>query len=57
MLTEKLRMLTFTHVTNEQKVLWLKLSNHSSVLKEARKFPKHGFLNGTFDKWLYKMTF
>jgi hypothetical protein len=48
--TEKLHMLTSTHVTNEQKVLWLKLWNQSSVLKEARKIPKHGFSNGTFDK-------
>ncbi len=56
MLTEKLHMLTFAHVTNEQKVLWLKLWNLSSVLKEARKFSKHGFSNGTFGKWLYKAT-
>jgi hypothetical protein len=27
MLTEKLHMLTFAHVTNEEKVLWLKLWN------------------------------
>jgi hypothetical protein len=26
-------------------------------LKEARKISKHGFSNGTFDKWLYKVTF
>jgi hypothetical protein len=55
--TKKLRMLTSTHVTNEQKVLWLKLWNQSSVLREAIKFPKHGFSNGTFDKWFYKATF
>ncbi len=56
MLTEKLHMLTSTHVTNEEKVLWFKLWNLSSVLKEARKFSKHGFSNGTFGKWLYKAT-
>jgi hypothetical protein len=27
------------------------------VLKEATKFPKHRFLDGTFDKWLHKKTF
>jgi hypothetical protein len=27
------------------------------VLKEARKFSKHGFLDGTFEKWLHKATF
>ncbi len=26
-------------------------------MREARKFPKEGFSNGTFDKWLYKVTF
>jgi hypothetical protein len=57
MLIEKLYMLTSTHVTNEQKVLWLKLWNQSNVLRETRKFSKHGFSNGTFDKWLYKATF
>jgi hypothetical protein len=57
MLIEKLYMLTSTHVANEQKVLWLKLWNQSNVLKETRKFSKHGFSNGTFDKWLYKVTF
>jgi hypothetical protein len=35
----------------------LKLWNQFGVLREATKFPKHGFLDGTFDKWLYKMTF
>ncbi len=57
MFTEKLYMLISTHVANEQKVLWLKLWNQSNVLKETRKFSKHGFSNGTFDKWLYKVTF
>jgi hypothetical protein len=47
---EKLHMLTSAHVTNEQKVFWLKLWNQFSVLREVRKFPKHGFPNGTFDK-------
>lgn len=28
-----------------------------SVLREVAKFPKQGFLNGTFDKWLHKATF
>ncbi len=27
------------------------------MLKEVAKFPKQGFLNGTFDKWLHKATF
>ncbi len=27
------------------------------MLKEVAKFPKHGFSNGTFDKWLHKATF
>jgi hypothetical protein len=57
LLTKKLHMLIFAHVTNEYKVLWLKLWNQSIVLKEARKFPKHGFSNETFDKWFYKATF
>ncbi len=57
MFIEKPHMLTFAHVTNEQKVLWLKLWNQFSVLKEARKFQKHEFSDGTFDKWLYKVIF
>ncbi len=56
MFTKKLHMLTSTHVTNEQKVSWLKLWNQSGVLKEGVKFPKHRFLDGTFDKWLHKAT-
>ncbi len=31
--------------------------NQSGVLKEATKFPKHRFLDGTFDKWLHKTIF
>jgi hypothetical protein len=27
------------------------------MLKEAKKIPKDGFLDGTFDKWLHKATF
>jgi hypothetical protein len=27
------------------------------VLKEATKFPKQRFWNGTFDRWLHKVTF
>jgi len=27
------------------------------VLWEATKFPKHGFSNEAFDKWLHKVTF
>jgi hypothetical protein len=57
MLTKKLEMLAFALVTNEQKVSWLKLWNQSNVLREATKFPKHGFSDGTFDKWLHKATF
>jgi len=26
------------------------------VLRETTKFPKHGFLDGTFEKWLHKAT-
>jgi hypothetical protein len=50
-------MLTSTMVMNEQKISWLKLWNQFDVLKEATKFPKHGFLDGTFDKWLHKANF
>jgi hypothetical protein len=57
MLTKKLEMLAFALVTNEQKVFWLKLWNQSNVLRETTKFPKHGFSDGTFDKWLHKATF
>jgi hypothetical protein len=49
MFTKKLQMLTFAHVMNEQKVSWLKFLIQSNVLREASKFPKHGFLDGTFD--------
>ncbi len=56
-LTKKLHMLASTQIINEQKVSWLKFWNQSSVLKEATKFPKHGFSNGTFDKWLHMVTF
>jgi hypothetical protein len=41
----------------EQKVSRLKLWNQFGVLREVAKFPKHGFLDGTFDKWLHKATF
>ncbi len=53
MFIEKLQMLASAQVTNEQKVS----RNQSNVLKEAKKFPKQGFLDGTFDKWLHKTTF
>jgi len=56
MLTKKLQMLAFAYVTNEH-VYWLKLWNQYGVLKGATKFPKQGFLDGTFDKWLHKTTF
>jgi hypothetical protein len=57
MFIEKLQMLASTQVSNEQKVSWLKLWNQFGVLKEAMKFPKQGFSDGTFDKWLHKATF
>jgi hypothetical protein len=50
-------MLTYAHVMNEYKVSWLKLWNQSSVLKEVVKFPKHGFSNGTFNKWFHTTIF
>jgi hypothetical protein len=50
-------MLASAMVMNEQKISWLKLWNQFDVLKEATKFPKHGFLDGTFDKWLHKANF
>ncbi len=56
MFIEKLHMLVFAEFMNEHKVFWLKLQNQFDVLKEVMKFPKHGFLDGTFDKWFYKPT-
>ncbi len=35
----------------------LKQWNESNVLKKANIFPKQGFLDIQFDKWLHKATF
>lgn len=32
---------------------WAKQWNKLGVFKEAKKFPKYGFLNSQFDKWLH----
>jgi hypothetical protein len=39
------------------KVFIVEAMEPTSVLKEATKFPKQGFLNGTFDKWVHKVIF
>jgi hypothetical protein len=52
-----MKMLASSIVSNEQKVSWLMNWNEFSVLKEAKKFPKQGFSNSTFDGWLHKATF
>ncbi len=31
--------------------------NEYKVLKKAKKFPKQGFYDSMFDKWLHKATF
>jgi hypothetical protein len=54
MLIEKLHMLVYYSVSKEHKVSWLKQWNEFRVMKEAKKFPKHGFSNIQFDKWLHK---
>lgn len=45
MLTEKLQMFTYSYVLAKKKLSWLRISNESIILKEAKKFPKFGFLN------------
>jgi hypothetical protein len=57
MLIEKLQMLALAMVSNEDKVSWLIQWNESSVLNEAINFPKQGFSNFMFDRWLHKATF
>jgi hypothetical protein len=44
-------------MSKEQKVVWLRQWNEFRVLKGAKKFPKQGFSNIQFDKWLHKATF
>ncbi len=56
-LTNKLQMLASLTFFNEQKVLWVMEWNESSVLRETIKFPKQGFSNFMFDKWLHMATF
>jgi len=57
MLTKKSQMLASLAISNEQEVLWLMQWNKSNVFREAKKFPKQGFSNFMFDKWLHKATF
>jgi hypothetical protein len=57
MLTEKLRMFTYSCVSIVQKLLWFKMWNEFVVLQEAKNFPKPGFFYFQFDKWLHKATF
>ncbi len=42
---KKLQMLTYSCVLAKQKLSWLRMSNESIILKEAKKFPKFGFSN------------
>jgi hypothetical protein len=56
MLIEKLQMLALSAIPNEQKVSWFMYWNKSSVL-EAKKFPKQGFFDSTFDMWLHEAIF
>jgi len=57
MFMEKLQMLIYHFINGEQKLAWLKQWNEFGVSKEAKKFPKQGFLESQFDKWLHKATF
>jgi hypothetical protein len=57
MFTKKLQMLAFSCVTPRQKLSWFKKWNELNVLREAKKFPKQGFSDEQFDKWLHKATF
>jgi len=45
MFIENFQMPMYSSVSKEEKVTWLKQWNESRVLREANKFPKHGFLN------------
>jgi hypothetical protein len=45
MMIEKLQLLVYSQVSNEQKVSWLKEWNQSPILKEVQKFPKVRLLN------------
>jgi hypothetical protein len=57
MLTEKLQMLVLACVSTDYKCFWLKQWNQFGITREAQKFPKQGFPNATFDKWLHITTF
>ncbi len=57
MFMKKLQMLTYSCVTPQQKLSWLKTWNESNVLKEAKKFLEQGFLDQQFDKWFHKAIF
>jgi len=35
----------YSFVSKEEKVAWLRQWNEFGVLREANKFPKHGFLD------------
>jgi hypothetical protein len=43
MFTEKLQLLVYSFVNKEKNGYWLRQWNEYGVLKEAKKFPKHGF--------------
>ncbi len=50
-------MLVSTFVNTKQNFFWLRQWNQFGVIKEAQKFPKHGFLDANFDKWLQRAIF
>ncbi len=50
-------MLAYSCVIPQHKLSWLKTWNEFNVFKETKKFPKQGFLDKQFDKWLHKATF
>ncbi len=50
-------MLTYSYILAKQKLSWLEMWNEFIVLWKAKIFPKHGFFDSQFDKWLHKETF
>jgi hypothetical protein len=50
-------MLMYFSMSEEKKVSWLRQWNEFGILREAKNFPKLGFSNVQFDKWLHKATF
>jgi hypothetical protein len=53
---EKLWMLVTSAMSPTMKVKWLQRWNQSATLREALKFPKPGFNDSMFPKWLHKAT-